>query len=158
MEGVRELLCTVDIDAPPAVVWDQLTALPAFREWNPFIREAGGQPVVGGTIRVRVAPSLGIPLVFHARVLERDEGRKLRWRGHVLTDWLASGEHVFTIEPLSTGGVRFVQREVFTGLLPRLAGALLEREARRGFDAMNAALKARAEDARSASQRAACTP
>jgi len=152
------LLCSIDIRAPAQVVWDALTDLPRFGEWNPFIREGRGDLRAGGRVRVRVRPSLGVPLVFRAQVLACEQPRELRWRGHVLTPWLASGEHTFTVEPLAAGGVRFVQREVFGGVLPRLAGKLLEREARRGFEAMNRALKARAEGACSASQRAACTP
>jgi len=54
--------------------------------------------------------------------------------------------------------VRFVQREVFGGVLPRLVSRVLVPEARRGFDAMNRALKARAEDAPSARGRAQCAP
>jgi hypothetical protein len=153
-----ELVCSVEIRAPAEVVWKQLTDLPRFGEWNPFIREASGQLRPGGTVRVRVRPSLAIPLVFHAEVLKCDEARELRWRGHFLAPWLASGEHTFTIRPLHAGTVRFVQREVFGGVLPGLARLLLEHEARRGFDAMNHALRARAESAASASVRAACAP
>jgi hypothetical protein len=153
-----ELLCAVDIRAPAEVVWGVLTDLPRFGDWNPFIRAARGDLRAGGSVRVRAKPSIPVPLVFHAQVLECERPHELRWHGHVLTPWLASGEHTFTVEPLATGGVRFVQREVFGGVLPRLAGKLLEREARRGFEAMNRALKVRAEGACSAPQRAACTP
>jgi hypothetical protein len=96
--------------------------------------------------------------VFHAQVLQCDERRELRWRGHFLAPWLASGEHTFTLQPRTAGSVRFVQREVFGGVLPGLVGRLLVHEARRGFDAMNRALKLRAENASSASMRAACAP
>jgi hypothetical protein len=153
-----ELVCSVDIQAPAEVVWRLLTDLPRFQEWNPFIREASGQIRAGGVVRVRVRPSLAIPLVFHAEVLQCQERRELRWRGHFLAPWLASGEHTFTLQPQAAGAVRFVQREVFGGALPGLVGGLLEREARRGFEAMNRALKARAENACSASMRAACAP
>jgi len=151
-----ELLSSIDIGASAEAVWQALTDLPRFREWNPFIREAGGDPRAGGKVRVRVRPSLAVPLVFHADVVRFDEPRELHWRGHFIAPWLASGDHTFTLEPQAGGGVHFVQREVFSGLLPRLAGRLLERETLRGFHAMNRALKVRAESARSAPERVSC--
>lgn len=134
-----EVRAATDIDAPPAAVWRVLTDLPRFAKWNPFIREASGSPEVGGTVRVRVQPSLRIPLAFRAKVTARDD-HELRWRGHVLAPWLAAGDHVFEVTALPNGRSRFVQVERFTGLLPWLAKRLLATEAKRGFDAMNEAL------------------
>jgi len=67
----------------------------------------------------------------------------------VLTDylefrWFVDGEHIFELHP-SEGGTRFVQREIFSRLLVPLLWGTLEDPTRRGFDAMNRALKERAE-------------
>jgi len=137
-----------EIDAPAETVWEALTDLPRYHEWNPFIRSASGTPAVGARLHVRVRSGIRLPLVFRPTVLVCDEKRELRWRGHFLLPWLASGEHSFTLEPAGVGRTRFVQHEVFTGLLPPLVSRLLAREARRGFEAMNLALKARVESAR----------
>lgn len=147
-----EVSASIDIAAPAQAVWDTLTDLRRFREWNPFIRKAWGSLHTGKTVRVRVRSRIGMPMFFRAKVLSRQGRHELRWRGHFLTRWLASGEHTFTLETLATG-VRFAQREVFTGILPWLARGLLVRETQRGFDAMNRALKERVEDAQSASKR-----
>lgn len=144
-----EVSAATDIDAPAEAVWSVLTDLDSFQAWNPFIRDAHGTTDVGGTIRVRVHPSLGVPLVFHAKVLASEANRELRWEGHVGASWLARGDHSFTIEPLGDNRVRFVQHETFSGLLPWLARRLLAREARRGFDAMNQALDARVHECES---------
>jgi hypothetical protein len=139
-----EITASCDIDAPAEAVWSVLTDLENFHIWNPFIRSARGTTEVGGTVHVRVLPSLGVPLGFHATVLDREVNRALRWRGHVVAPWLARGDHSFTIERLDARRVRLVQRETFSGVLPWLGRRLLAREARRGFDAMNRALAARA--------------
>jgi hypothetical protein len=56
------------------------------------------------------------------------------------------GEHSLRIEPLASGRSRFVQSERFSGLLVGLVkGTLAKTEA--GFGQMNAALKARVEQA-----------
>jgi len=141
-----EVNAATEIDAPAETVWAVLTELDQFAAWNPFIRDAHGTTSVGGKVRVRVRPSLGVPLTFRATVLGCETNRELHWLGHVVAPWLASGEHWFTIEPIGEGRVRFAQRERFSGLLPWLGRRLLAREAKRGFDAMNDALEARALD------------
>jgi hypothetical protein len=62
---------------------------------------------------------------------------------------LFDGEHIFTIEPLGTGRVRFTQRETFTGLLVPLLARMLDTGTQHGFEEMNKALKARAEQPQS---------
>ena len=140
-----EVSAQTEIAAPAEAVWFALTDLASFPAWNPFIRNARGSTAVGGDVHVRVSSSFGVPLRFSAHVLYSEPSHTLHWRGHVLADWLASGDHTFTIEPLDDGHVRFTQRETFGGLVPLLASKLLAREAKRGFDAMNAAIKARVE-------------
>jgi len=100
---------------------------------------------VGAKLRVRVKSRLRLPLVLRPTVTVCEANRELRWRGHVVTPWLGAGDHTFTVEPTRDGRVRFVQREVFTGLLPSLFRQLVARETRAGFQAMNDALKVRAE-------------
>jgi hypothetical protein len=140
-----QVRAATEIHASPAAVWRVLTDLPRFRVWNSFIRAARGSTQKGGTVRVRVKPPIGVPLQFAARIAEREDERELRWDGHVGAEWLARGDHVFTITRLADGWVRFHQIETFSGLLPWLLGRLLARQARRGFEAMNAALAREAE-------------
>jgi hypothetical protein len=135
-----QVRAATEIHASPQAVWRVLTDLPRFRLWNPFIRAARGSTMKGGTVRVRVEG-----LHFAARITERQDERELRWDGHVGADWLARGDHVFTITRLGDGWVRFHQVETFSGVLPWLLRRLLARQARRGFEAMNAALAREAE-------------
>jgi hypothetical protein len=150
-----DLTVESEIRAPAAEIWKALADLPGFADWNPFIRSAAGELAVGARLTLRVKPSLPVPLVFRPTVLVCDANRQLRWRGRFLAPWIASGEHTFTLEPGGDGCTRFVQHERFTGLLPLVAARLIAREARRGFEAMNQALKARVERARPAAVAAA---
>ncbi len=142
---MTEITAATEIDASAEAVWGVLTDLARFHEWNPFIRQASGSTDVGGRVDVHVRPPIGVPLHFHATVSERRAPHELKWSGQVLAPWLARGDHVFTIDSIGEHRVRFVQRETFSGILPRLAARLLAREAVRGFEAMNRALAARAE-------------
>ena len=69
----------------------------------------------------------------------------LRWRGVLGHALVFSGEHWFAIEELGPQRVKFMQGEVYTGLLIPLLARTLEREARPAFAAMNEALRRRAE-------------
>ena len=65
--------------------------------------------------------------------------------GRIGVPGIFDGEHRFRIEPLGQDRVRFVQEERFTGLLAPIILRFVERGTTQGFEAMNQALKARAE-------------
>ena len=77
-------------------------------------------------------------------MLKAEPPHELRWLGRLLLPGVFDGEHIFSIEPSSEGGSRFVQRERFSGVLVPLVGGML-RKTEQGFMAMNEALKQRAE-------------
>lgn len=72
--------------------------------------------------------------------------RELRWRGHLFVQGLFDGEHVFEIRPTGGGSCIVIQHEYFSGLLLPFLETTLKNGTARGFDAMNRALKARAEE------------
>jgi hypothetical protein len=142
---VKEIRTEIDINAPPERVWSLLTDFAAFPTWNPFIRKATGEPKVGTRLDVSLGASGTKPMGFKPRVLNADANRELRWLGRLAIPGLFSGEHIFTIEPAGPSRVRFVQREIFKGLLVPLMARSLDTNARRGFEEMNQALKEKAE-------------
>ncbi len=146
---MKELTSEIEIEAPPARVWQVLTDFPAFRQWNPFIREISGAARAGNRLRVRLGPPGGRAMTFEPRVLVSEENRELRWLGRVGLPGIFDGEHLFTLEPLAGNRTRFVQRELFRGLLVPLLAGSLDRGTRRGFEEMNRALKERVEGSRS---------
>ena len=108
-----------------------------YPQWNPFIRRASGKLEKGEQIEVYLQPEGASGMTFKPRVLTAEPGRGLRWRRHLLFPGLFDGEHIFIIEPLVAGGVRFIQREIITGLLVPLFAHRLDTETRRGFEDMN---------------------
>ncbi|TDC78389.1 SRPBCC domain-containing protein [Micromonospora sp. KC606] len=140
---MREISTQIDIDASPDGVWAVLTDFAAYREWNPFIREAAGQARVGETLTLRMFPGKGRPITFTPRVLAADPGRELRWRGRLLVPGLFDGEHRFLLSAVE-GRTRLVQSERFTGLLVRPLGSVIDGTSA-NFDRFNEALRERAE-------------
>jgi len=140
-----ELSSEIEINASPETVWKLLTDTSRFPEWNPFIRRLSGELKVGQKLTVFVQPPGGSGTEFKPEVLKVEPGRELRWLGNLMIPGLFDGEHIFQIEPLGDGHVRFHQREIFSGILVPLLKKFLDSDTRRGFDAMNRRLKELAE-------------
>ena len=143
---MRELRSEVTIDAPAQRVWDVLTDFGSFPDWNPFMQRASGELAVGNKLTVYLKPPGGMGMSFKPLIIEVDPGREFRWLGHLLMPGIFDGEHIFEIIPIGDASCRFVQREEFGGVLASLMLAMIGKSTKRGFNEMNQALKARAED------------
>jgi hypothetical protein len=144
---MKELSAEIEIEAPAERVWGILTDFARFPEWNPFIRQATGEPKTGARLKIRLEPTGGRAMSFKPKMLNVEPNREIRWLGRLLIPGLFDGEHTLTIEPLDEKRVRFTQREKFTGLLVPFMAKSIDRDARRGFEEMNRALKERSEKA-----------
>lgn len=135
-----------EIAAPVEKVWAELSAVSEYAEWNPFITSFRGGMVAGGRVEVRIAPPGGRPMTFHPMVIAVEEGQRVEWLGRVLLPGVFDGRHSFQLEDMGDGRTRLTQTEAFSGFLVSLTGKTLERT-RTGFEAMNEALRVRAERA-----------
>jgi hypothetical protein len=142
---MKELRSEIEIQASAERVWNILTDFESFLQWNPFIRRAGGNVMVGERLEVNIQPSGAKGMIFRPVILKAEPNRELRWLGHLLVSGLFDGEHIFTIESMGANRVCFIQHEIFIGLLVPLFERGLDADTRRGFEEMNQALKARSE-------------
>ncbi len=142
---MKKLYSEIEIDAPAQRVWDLLTDFAAYPDWNPFIPRIAGALETGATLEVRLEPPDGMAITMRPTLLAVTPRQELRWLGKFLLSGLFDGEHRFAIEPLDNGRVRLVHEEQFRGILVPLFASSLDRHTLRGFQAMNQALKARAE-------------
>lgn len=142
---MKEVSAEVVIEAPVDRVWEILTDFAKFPEWNPFIRQMSGEVRTGAKLEVRLEPPGGRAMSFRPKMVNVETNREISWLGRLLIPGLFTGEHSFAIEALDEKGVRFVQHEKFTGLLVPFMAKSLDRDTKRGFEAMNSALKERAE-------------
>jgi len=139
-----ELRTAIDIDAPPELVWEVLSDLDAYPQWNPFITSATGTLEVGGRLTLTMQPVGARRVTMRPTVLEATPGRRLRWLGRVVVPGLFDAEHRFTISGRD-GGSRLAQEESFRGVLAPLMARSLHRHTLPAFHAMNEAVKRRAE-------------
>ena len=135
----------IEINASAERVWEVLTDFASFPQWNPFMRRASGELKKGTRLEVNLQPNGARSMTFRPLILKVEPNRELRWLGSLWIHGLFDGEHVLTIEPLGENRVHFAQHEIFKGLLVPLMSGSLDRDAKRGFEEMNKALKARVE-------------
>jgi hypothetical protein len=142
---MKEIRTDIEIDAPAERVWQVLTDFASFPQWNPFIRQATGEPKVGARLGVRIQPPGSKGMTFRPKVLRVEPNRERRWLGRLWIPGLFDGEPSFHLEPLGPTRTRLVQRETFRGLLVPLLFRWVGGSTRQGLEEMNRALKARAE-------------
>ena len=145
---MKELYSEIEIEATSEQVWEILTNFADFPQWNPYLRrvsEVSGEIEVGAKLEMEVQPLGGSATTFKATLIKVEPNRELRWRGHIIMPGLFEAEHSFTIEPVDTNRVKFVQHEEFRGILAALMLRFLGEKTQNGFEAMNQALKDEAE-------------
>ncbi len=134
----------IEIDAAPETVWAILTDLDAYPDWNPFITSSVGTIAVGERLVNRLGPPGRRSVTFKPTVTDVDHGRVLEWLGRLWPPGLFDGRHRYELHA-NGAGTRLIQSEQFTGLLVPFLRKSLETTTGAGFEAMNTALKARAE-------------
>ena len=142
---MKEVRSEIEINSYPESVWKILTDFATYDQWNPFINQIIGLPTEGSKIDIYIETPSGKNRKYSPRITKVEEGRELRWFGKSSLPGFLNAEHIFTIEELQPESVRFIQREVFDGLLTRLFGKGLDTDVTQGFQDMNDALKKRAE-------------
>jgi hypothetical protein len=137
---------TMEIEAPPARVWQALTDFAAMPIWNPFIREIRGPLREGARLSIQIKPPGKRAMGFRPTVLRVSPERELRWLGTLLIPGLFNGEHYFLLNPVGADATRFTHGEKFWGLLvgPFARRGMLD-ATREGLESMNVALKMRVE-------------
>lgn len=130
------------VAAPAEVIWEILTDLEHWPDWNPLYASASGQVKIGSVWKL----ALKLP------------GRPVEVQTPKLLDW-APDDHIhlqtktffiatlryLEIEALSETGCLFSNGEIFNGML---AGPIIRpfrRDLQKGFNAMGEAMKAKAE-------------
>lgn len=133
------------INAPANVVWRTLTNTEDFVSWNPFITRLEGQLTKGNRLSVTISPPDLSPMKFTPTVLVSESDKELRWVGRVIVNGIFDGEHYFELVPQTDGSTLFLHGEKFSGMLVFAIFPFIGESTRKGFEAMNKAMKFQAE-------------
>lgn len=134
----------IGIAAPAEVIWDIVYDVGRWHEWNPTYPKVEGQIRIGETLNVTVALPGQSPQVIRPKVLEWAPPTQLHWQLTMLGGAIRTIRYV-EIDALTEAGCVVDNGELFGGLMGPSLGRRVAGAARRGFRAMNEALKARAE-------------
>lgn len=141
----KEITTEIEINASAEKVWSLITDFESFPKWNPLMLRVRGRAVEGAHLEILIHLFLSADTVAKPVVLKVDPHKELRWAGRFPIPGLLAGEHILVIEPLETGGVRLIQREIWTGLAVPVFMVWLGWEIHRGFEKMNKEVKRLAE-------------
>ncbi|MEO7993810.1 MAG: SRPBCC domain-containing protein [bacterium] len=145
---MREVRTTIDIAAPPTVVWEILTDFARYSEWNPQIPFLTGEAAKNARLVEQVLLPDGKLMTFHPTITECKENRELRWVGTFLFAAIFAGEHYFELEPRDDGrGTRLKHGETWTGLMVEyFPDKVIPPGMEDTYEKVNLALKKRAEE------------
>jgi hypothetical protein len=128
----------IDVNAPPQVVWEVLTRLDNWPNWNPDVKWMRFEgPLAPGTeFRWKAGPGTIV-----SRLDRVEAPRHISWHGRTLT---IDAYHEWWLEPRN-GGTFVRTEEGFFGLLARLLRAPLQKTLDKSFADALERLKQEAE-------------
>jgi hypothetical protein len=134
----------IGIQAPAAVIWEIVYDVARWSEWNPTYPKVEGRVRIGETLTVTLALPGQAETVIRPKVLEWQPESQLHWELRLLGGTIRTIRYV-EIESLTETACVVDNGEIFGGLMGRSFGRRMSGPVRRGFRAMNEALKTRAE-------------
>ncbi|WP_194778128.1 SRPBCC domain-containing protein [Pararhodonellum marinum] len=132
------------INASKEKVWDLLTDLEQYQNWNPFIVKSSGK-VAPGNIVVNTMKNGEGTITFKPKILKVEPLHYFDWMGRLWVKGLFDGHHYFKIEPLGPEQVKLVHGENFSGILSSMILKKIGEQTRENFVKMNQAVKVMAE-------------
>ncbi|MCY3812074.1 MAG: SRPBCC domain-containing protein [Gammaproteobacteria bacterium] len=134
----------VTIEAPVEKVWRVLTDFERYGEWNPFTPDVRADLTMGARVDMRV--TMGAFRLKQTEIIcALEPPRRLAWRTTIGARWLLHAVREQRLEMLGNESCRYVTEDEFKGVLMPLVILLTGGFVRRGFNAVAAALKQRAE-------------
>jgi hypothetical protein len=135
----------LEINAPTDVVWEVITDLPRYGEWNPFVVSCRSTLAVGDPIDMRVKIFSWFAQPQRETIQDHFPGQRLCYGldGGRLRAVISRRCH--ELESLDSGRTRYRSRFALSGWMGPVTRVLLGALLRRGFHSMTAGIRNRAE-------------
>ena len=131
----HKIYTEITINSTKENVWNVLMHFDDYAKWNPFITEIKGSKVVGERLDVAIDGMKFTPIV-----IENKPNKVFSWLGSLLFEGIFDGNHIFELKEVGEGVV-FIHKETFKGILVPFLKKMLINKTKKGFIAMNKALK-----------------
>jgi S-(hydroxymethyl)glutathione synthase len=142
---MRILETEITIDAAPQTVWSILDDLARYPEWNALVPDLSGTTIVGRTVTGTLKQPNTPDIPLSPTLIRIVAGRELRWLTLAPDPAAFSAEHIFILQPLPGGRTHLVHNEIFKGAVVEERWPGIDTNLRQAYNAMNHALKRRAE-------------
>ncbi len=139
-----EIKTEVIINAPKERIWDILTDLENYRNWNPFVIESKGKVKVGEKI-TNTMKNGDKNMTFTPQILKVKENEYFEWLGSLWFKGLFDGRHYFKLESLEVNKSKLIHGERFSGILSKIILKKIGKQTEDNFVKMNLSLKELAE-------------
>ncbi|QLY28025.1 SRPBCC domain-containing protein [Nocardia huaxiensis] len=136
---------TVDIDAPAELVWQVLTDVDKYGEWNPFVPACATTLEPGTPIDMQVVLIGSTPRAQREYIRSCTPGHEFSYSMKPAPLGLLRSHRSHTITDLGDGRTRYESHFQLEGPVAPIVGGLLGSALRRGFGGMTAGVKQRAE-------------
>ena len=134
----------IGIQAPDELVWELLSDIPRWSTWNPLYPRAEGEIRIGHRWDLDLALPGQALRTINPVILDWAPFDHIHWRLDMMRGWVRTVRFL-EIEKMGDENVIFSNGEIFDGWMGPSAARRLRRPILDGFEALNAALKAKAE-------------
>ncbi len=135
---------TVEINAPADIVWEVITDLPRYGEWNPFVRECESSLQPGEPIVMKV--KIGLMTQTAEEVIQDCKPQShLSYHMKPIEPGALSSFRSHNLESMNTTHSRYHSHFELKGWLMPLVRLMMGRNLRTGFVGMTDGIKRRAE-------------
>ena len=133
----------IKINASTEKIWNVLMDFESYPTWNPFIQSITGKRAKGEKLVAKIGGEKG--MVFKPTVTDFEKNQHFAWLGSLWTKGIFDGKHEFILKSINQNTTELIHKENFKGLLSGLIFRMVKDDTKKGFNAMNHALKTRAE-------------
>lgn len=108
----------VDIDAPASVVWQVLTDLPRYREWNPFTVRVESTLQIGDPVDlyIPIPDQPGQEMCVREWLVASEPDRLLSWEQRTTAENKDCARRDQYVEAVDAGHSRYYTTDIFLGL------------------------------------------
>jgi hypothetical protein len=137
---------SVEIGVPPEVVWNVITDLARYPDWNPFVVACDSTLEVGAPIAMRVRIIASYAQSQTETVFEHEAGQRLSYGLSDVPLGALRSLRSHLVVAAGTDRARYESHFELSGWLAPLVRVLVGNRLERGFKAMTEAIAARAEE------------
>lgn len=135
----------ISINVDNQWVWQILSDLSSYSQWNTFFTKISGKLQAGETLQITTAPNNAKPMSFSSLLLDVKQATEIRWLGTLLAKWFFAGEHYMLLKTRQKGQTQFIHGENFTGIFSPIFKWCFLKNTQKGFELFNQQLKQQAE-------------